>query len=102
MASALNERWKELGRVIRTEMEGSDSPSLIFLERPFVVPGGRFREMYYWDSYWTILGLLKSEMTDTVKGEEAWFGFNLVSIQVNVKQHGKKDQCTCTSYCSHD
>ena len=25
---------------------------------PFVVPGGRFREVYYWDTYWTILGLL--------------------------------------------
>ncbi len=75
MASALNERWKELGRVIRPELEGSDSTSLIYLERPFVVPGGRFREMYYWDSYWTILGLLKSEMTDTVKGRFGlvWF-----------------------------
>ena len=45
MASALNERWKELGRVIRPELEGSDSTSLIYLERPFVVPGGRFREV---------------------------------------------------------
>ena len=38
------------------------------MERPFVVPGGRFREMYYWDSYWTIQGLLVSKMTQTVKG----------------------------------
>ena len=36
---------------------------------PFMVPGGRFREMYYWDTYWTVLGLLQSEMTQTVKGE---------------------------------
>ncbi|HEX4388910.1 MAG TPA: trehalase family glycosidase, partial [Steroidobacteraceae bacterium] len=31
--------------------------SLLPLPRPFVVPGGRFREMYYWDSYFTMLGL---------------------------------------------
>ncbi len=31
--------------------------SLLELPRPFVVPGGRFREMYYWDSYFTMLGL---------------------------------------------
>ena len=38
------------------------------MAQPFVVPGGRFREVYYWDSYWTILGLLASEMTTTVRG----------------------------------
>lgn len=31
--------------------------SLIPLPRPYVVPGGRFREVYYWDSYFTMLGL---------------------------------------------
>ena len=38
------------------------------MEKPFIVPGGRFREMYYWDSYWTIQGLLVSQMKETVKG----------------------------------
>lgn len=33
-----------------------------------IVPGGRFLEFYYWDSYWIIRGLLHSEMYDTVKG----------------------------------
>lgn len=33
-----------------------------------IVPGGRFREFYYWDSYWIIRGLLYSEMFDTAKG----------------------------------
>ena len=45
------------------------SYSLIYLENPFIIPGGRFRECYYWDSYWTILGLLASEMNETVKGD---------------------------------
>lgn len=31
--------------------------SELALPKPFVVPGGRFREIYYWDSYFTMLGL---------------------------------------------
>ncbi len=31
--------------------------SLLPLPHPYVVPGGRFREVYYWDSYFTMLGL---------------------------------------------
>ena len=38
--------------------------SLLPLPRPFVVPGGRFREIYYWDSYFTMLGLLESGRAD--------------------------------------
>jgi alpha,alpha-trehalase len=41
--------------------------TLIALPRPYVVPGGRFREMYYWDSYFTMLGLLESGRSDLVK-----------------------------------
>lgn len=32
------------------------------------MPGGRFREYYYWDTYWIIRGLLYSELFQTVKG----------------------------------
>ncbi|KAF8324783.1 Six-hairpin glycosidase-like protein [Cantharellus anzutake] len=35
--------------------------TLIPLNHTFVVPGGRFREQYYWDSYWIVEGLLQSE-----------------------------------------
>lgn len=31
--------------------------SLLQLPRPYVVPGGRFCELYYWDTYFTMLGL---------------------------------------------
>lgn len=34
--------------------------SLLPLPHPYVVPGGRFVEMYYWDSYFTMLGLSAS------------------------------------------
>jgi alpha,alpha-trehalase len=32
--------------------------SLLQLPHPYVVPGGRFGELYYWDSYFTMLGLI--------------------------------------------
>jgi len=32
---------------------------LLYLPRPYVVPGGRFNEMYGWDSYFIVLGLLR-------------------------------------------
>lgn len=34
--------------------------SLLPLPYPYVVPGGRFTELYYWDSYFTMLGLAAS------------------------------------------
>ena len=41
--------------------------SLLNVPRPYVVPGGRFREMYYWDSYFTLLGLAESGRHDLVE-----------------------------------
>src|SRR5581483_9628887 len=41
--------------------------SLLPLPRPYVVPGGRFREIYYWDSYFTMLGLVASDRVDLVR-----------------------------------
>ena len=69
MAKSLHNRWKDLGRNIHLNVRNNpDQYSLIYLSNPFVVPGGRFRECYYWDSYWTILGLLVSGMQETAKG----------------------------------
>lgn len=41
--------------------------SLLPLPKPYVVPGGRFREIYYWDSYFTMLGLAESGHWDRVQ-----------------------------------
>jgi len=41
--------------------------SIIPLPHPYVVPGGRFREIYYWDSYFTMLGLKVSGRTDLIQ-----------------------------------
>ena len=45
-----------------------DRSTLLPLPNGYVVPGGRFREVYYWDSYFTMLGLVESGRTDLVKG----------------------------------
>ena len=41
--------------------------SLIPLPESYVVPGGRFREVYYWDSYFTMLGLIASGRTELMQ-----------------------------------
>jgi hypothetical protein len=36
--------------------------TMLWVPNPFVVPGARFREVYYWDSLWVIKGLLVSRL----------------------------------------
>ena len=59
---------KALWPVLTRSPDSTDPrSSLIPLSQPYVVPGGRFREVYYWDSYFTMLGLVRSDRTDLVK-----------------------------------
>ncbi|MCM2129533.1 alpha,alpha-trehalase TreA [Larsenimonas rhizosphaerae] len=53
----------------RESGEVADNPwsSLVGLPHPFVVPGGRFNEMFYWDSYFTLLGLVRSDRMDLAR-----------------------------------
>lgn len=44
-------------RLVRQPAPVGPGESRIVLPGPYVVPGGRFREIYYWDSYFTMLGL---------------------------------------------
>lgn len=68
-ALKLNGLWKKLGRNVSHEARKDPArSSLIVVPNPFIVPGGRFREYYYWDSYWVVRGLLICGMKDTVKG----------------------------------
>ncbi|WP_040262897.1 alpha,alpha-trehalase TreA [Pseudomonas massiliensis] len=60
----INDLWPVLTR--RYEQVPAYS-SLLPLPRSFVVPGGRFREMYYWDSYFTMLGLAENGRTAQVR-----------------------------------
>ncbi len=56
--------WPDL---TRTPDATDARSSLIPLPNAYVVPGGRFREVYYWDSYFTMLGLIESGRTDLVR-----------------------------------
>lgn len=51
----------------RSTPQTSQYDSLLPLPKPYVVPGGRFREVYYWDSYFTMLGLAESGHWDRVQ-----------------------------------
>ncbi|HMG94398.1 MAG TPA: alpha,alpha-trehalase TreA [Chryseolinea sp.] len=57
---------EELWNVL-TRQPAKEKSSLIPLPNPYVVPGGRFREIYYWDSYFTMLGLRISKRTDLIQ-----------------------------------
>jgi alpha,alpha-trehalase len=53
--------WPDLTRSYSGASNCSDCPnSFIPVNRTFVVAGGRFREPYYWDSYWILEGLLRT------------------------------------------
>jgi alpha,alpha-trehalase len=53
--------WPVLTRPPDERQQGS---SLLPLPHRYIVPGGRFREIYYWDSYFTMLGLEESGRHD--------------------------------------
>lgn len=68
--------WPVLTRST-TDVEKWDS--LLPLPEPYVVPGGRFREIYYWDSYFTMLGLAESNRWDKVSDMVANFAYEIDS-----------------------
>lgn len=51
----------------RRQAHSAPGSSEIALPRPFIVPGGRFRELYYWDGYFTLLGVVRSGRQDLVE-----------------------------------
>ncbi|HVW79260.1 MAG TPA: trehalase family glycosidase [Alloacidobacterium sp.] len=52
-------------------------PGLLYLPNKYVVPGGRFNEMYGWDSYFILLGLLKDGHVDLARGMVENFFFEI-------------------------
>ena len=53
------------------------APGLLYLENKYVVPGGRFNEMYGWDSYFIILGLVRAGRIDLARGMVDNFFFEI-------------------------
>jgi alpha,alpha-trehalase len=56
---------------------GIHPPGLLYLENPYVVPGGRFNEMYGWDSYFIIRGLLRANQIELARGMVENFFFEI-------------------------
>ncbi len=54
----VSEYIQALWQVLLREPDGHERySSLLGLPVPYIVPGGRFSEIYYWDTYFTMLGL---------------------------------------------
>ncbi|MFT4155907.1 trehalase family glycosidase [Parafilimonas sp.] len=64
IADHIEELWNVLQRSADKAVKGS---SLIPLPYPYIVPGGRFREVFYWDSYFTMLGLAESNRWEIIE-----------------------------------
>lgn len=66
--------------VLKRTPDQKDPGSLIALPNPYIVPGGRFREIYYWDSYFTMLGLYESNRIDIIENMVNNFAYLIDSI----------------------
>ncbi|GGB24680.1 periplasmic trehalase [Sphingomonas metalli] len=71
LVAHIDRLWPLLTRSTPTVPAGSTA---LALPRPYVVPGGRFREMYYWDSWFSMLGLPLAGRQDLVEDMIADFG----------------------------
>ena len=60
----IDQLWPVLTREPQDHIPWS---SLLALPQAYIVPGGRFSETYYWDSYFTMLGLAESGRNDLLK-----------------------------------
>lgn len=59
----------------RNDEQAEPGSTRLALPYPYVVPGGRFREIYYWDSYFTMLGLAASGRTRLLEHMVANFAY---------------------------
>ena len=69
VAAGLRHHLDTLWTVLQRQPDAGQqaSSSLLPLPHPYIVPGGRFREVYYWDSYFTMLGLAESHRTSVMR-----------------------------------
>jgi len=63
--AALPRKIDKLGDVRPEELSAAGA---LYLPNPYVVPGGRFNEMYGWDSYFIVLGLEADHREALAKG----------------------------------
>ena len=58
-------------------VESIQPPGLLYLKNKYIVPGGRFNEMYGWDSYFIIRGLLRDRRLALARGMVENFFFEI-------------------------
>ncbi|MEN9697034.1 MAG: alpha,alpha-trehalase TreF [Bacteroidota bacterium] len=58
---------EKLWSVLLRQPDGKSEGTLLPLPYPYIVPGGRFGEIYYWDSYFTMLGLKAAGKIDLIE-----------------------------------
>jgi alpha,alpha-trehalase len=67
-AKSVHQLWLSLGREAVPMVKATpERYSLLYTPHPMIVPGGRFRESYYWDTFWIVKGLLVSDMVTTAQ-----------------------------------
>ena len=71
----INKLWPVL-----TRQPVPEASSLIPLPHSYIVPGGRFREVYYWDSYFTMLGLQVAGETQLIQNIVDNFAFLIDTV----------------------
>jgi alpha,alpha-trehalase len=59
------------------EIESIEPAGLLYLKNKYVVPGGRFNELYGWDSYFIIRGLLRDGRLALARGMVDDFFFEI-------------------------
>ena len=66
--------------VLTRKPDDQEPGTLITLPKSYIVPGGRFREIYYWDSYFTMLGLVADNRIDLVENMVDNFAYLIDTI----------------------
>ncbi|MEM1326307.1 MAG: alpha,alpha-trehalase TreF [Bacteroidota bacterium] len=72
----INVLWDVLTR----EADQAAPGSLIALPKSYIVPGGRFGEVYYWDSYFTMLGLGVADKWDMIENMADNFAYVIDTV----------------------
>jgi len=63
----VSEHINVLWDILTRQPDKADKGSLFPLPNEYIVPGGRFGEIYYWDSYFTMLGLQTAGKVDMIE-----------------------------------
>ncbi|MGA8028581.1 MAG: trehalase family glycosidase [Bryobacteraceae bacterium] len=80
-------------RQLPEDLDSLREQGLLYLPRPYVVPGGRFNEMYGWDSFFIQVGLLRDDELNFAKDMADNFLYE-------VKNYGKVLNANRTYYLS--